>query len=166
LWRLRRSPHSQLRELWRRVHPKHIILDQNLGKMRPSSAAFTNSSQPPSPMSVLRAKLIARSRRDEYAILRKYPGEALVAFTAGFARRLGQGIEPAPAIDEPAHAHVCGAKPKRTVQRVFAKKSVWVVRPDVNKVVSIPENIRPNRVRFMSRRLMRGMERFWQRFAE
>lgn len=115
-------------------------------------------------MSVLRAKLVARSGRDEYTILRKYPGKALVAFTAGFARRLGQGIEPAPTVDEPAHTQ--GAKPKGTVQRIFAKKSVWVVQPDKNKVVSLPENLRPNRLRFILKRVLREMERVRGKFAK
>jgi hypothetical protein len=50
--------------------------------------------------------------RDEYSVLRNYPGYALVAFTARLARQLGQGVEPNPLPDEPAHTYVFGDKKK------------------------------------------------------
>jgi hypothetical protein len=98
-------------ELWRRVHQTQFVLDKNLGRVRPSSAAFNDSSDR-TPMSVLRARIVMATGRDEYSVLRNYPGYALVAFTARLARQLGQGVEPNPLPDEPAHTYVFGDKKK------------------------------------------------------
>jgi hypothetical protein len=110
-------------------------------------------------MSVLQARIVMATGRDEYSVLRNYPGYALVAFTAGLARRLGQGIEPNPTLDEPAHTYVFGNKPKKSVREVFAKNSIWVVTPNKNNVVDIPQNSRPNRIRFFLKRILRDSAR-------
>lgn len=144
-------------ELWRRIHPRQIVPDQNRHRMRPSSAAFSDSSDG-TPMSVLRASLVARSRRDEFSILRQYPGEALAAFTAGIARRLHQGVEPDPLPDESAHAYIFGPKPKH-IKRALATKSIWVVEPDRNKAIRISESDRSSRIRFLIKRCFRGAQR-------
>jgi hypothetical protein len=99
-------------ELWRRIHPKQFVMDGNTGRMRPSSAAFIDSSDG-TPMSVLQAKIVAATGRDEYSVLRQYPGEAMVAFTARLARRLGQAVTLAQLPQEPAHSYVFGEKPKK-----------------------------------------------------
>ena len=44
-----------LAELWRRIPPWHLVKDDNLGRVRPSSAAFDNHPNG-SPMSVLLAQ--------------------------------------------------------------------------------------------------------------
>ena len=110
-------------ELWRRVHQTQFVLDKNLGRVRPSSAAFNDSSDR-TPMSVLRARIVMATGRDEYSVLRNYPGYALVAFTARLARQLGQGVEPNPLPDEPAHTYVFGDKKKKSVKEAFAKNAV------------------------------------------
>jgi hypothetical protein len=116
-------------------------------------------------MSVLRARIVVVTGRDEYSILRNYPGEALAAFTAGLARQLHQGVKPEPVLGEPAHTYVSGDKRKKTVRATFAKKSIWVVEPAKNKVVEIPENARPNRFRFVWKRILRGAKRLRARFS-
>lgn len=145
---------SDCSEFWRRIHPKQIIFDQSLGKIRPSSAAFKDSTDG-TPMSVLSAKLVSRSGRDEFSVLRPFPAEALAAFTAGFARRQQQGIELAPVESEPAHAHVFGSKEKR-VRNEFAKRSIWAVEPDSNKQVVLPPERPFRRPRSLARRVLRA----------
>jgi len=148
-------------ELWRRVHPTHFIFDQNLGRMRPTSQAFTDSKDG-TPMSVLQARVVAATNRDEYSVLRNHPGYALVAFTARLARQLGQGVEPNPLPDEPAHTYVFGDKKKKAVKEAFAKNAVWVAKPDANNRVEVPENSRPNRGRFLLKRILRDATRLRQ----
>ncbi len=141
-------------ELWRRIHLKQIIFDQSLGKIRPSSAAFKDSTDG-TPMSVLSARLVSRSGRDEFSVLRPFPAEALVAFTARFARRQQQGIELAPLESESAHAHVFGSKEKR-VRNEFAKRSIWAVEPDGNKQVVLPPERPLRKPRSLARRVLRA----------
>jgi hypothetical protein len=50
-------------ELWRRIPSWHFIYDENLGRMRPSTAAFEDHPNR-SPMSVLLADVIFRGGRD------------------------------------------------------------------------------------------------------
>lgn len=150
-------------ELWRWIHPKQFVLDENLKRMRPSSAAFKDSSDG-TPMSVDRAKVLAAIGRDEYSILRNFPGEALAAFTARLARRLNQGVEPNPLLENPAHTYIFGDKPKGTV-RAFAKNSVWVVEPDKNKQVHIPEQSDPNRLVLLEKRILRAVRRLRAKFS-
>jgi len=114
--------------LWRRIPPWHFVTDQNLGVVRPSSAAFENDPDD-SPMSVFLAEIIEEAGRTADDTLVGHAGFALSAFTAGLARHLKQGVAPDPEPNEPAHAVVFGAKPKKSVCRVLAKKSEWVIPP-------------------------------------
>lgn len=141
-------------ELWRRIHPKQIIFDKSLGKIRPSSAAFQDSTDG-TPMSVLSARLVGRSGRDEFSVLRSFPNEALAAFTARFARSQRQGIELAPVENEPAHAHVFGSKEK-SVRSQFAKHSIWAVEPNENSQVILPPERPFRRARSFARRFLRA----------
>lgn len=154
---------SSCSELWRRIHPKQIIFDESLGKIRPSSAAFKDSTNG-TPMSVLSARLVSRSGRDEFSVLRPFPAEALAAFTAGFARSQQQGIELAPLENEPAHAHVFGSKEKR-VRNEFAKRSIWAVEPDSKRLVVLPPERPLRRPRSLARRVLRARLHWWVWFS-
>jgi hypothetical protein len=46
--------------LWRRVPPWHLIFDENLGRIRPSKAAFDNDEDD-APMSVVLADIVFTS---------------------------------------------------------------------------------------------------------
>lgn len=114
-------------ELWRRIPPWHFIMDANLGRMRPSSAAFDDHPDG-SPMSVLLAADVIDSGRTPEEALNPFAGFALAAFAAELARSCQQGIARQPLDDEPAHAIVFGRKTDRVKKR-FAKECSWVIPP-------------------------------------
>lgn len=145
-------------EIWRRIHPTFIIFDSNLGRHRPSSQAFKDSSDG-TPMSVLIGRIVSHSSRDEFSVLRSFPAEALSAFTARFARSQGQGVESAPVAEEPAHAYVFGSKRKK-IQAEFAKRAIWVVEPDAHKRVVLQPDRPFRRLRCILRRLLRTRRHF------
>jgi len=116
--------------LWRRIHPKQWIIDHNRGGvLRPTSQAFTDSSDG-TPMSALLAEIVSASNRTSRDALVGYEDYALASITAGFARKWNQGITPAPEPHEPAHAFVFGEK-TRAVRRAFAGAADWVVPPTI-----------------------------------
>ena len=113
--------------LWRRVPPWHFIFDANLGRVRPSKAAF-DDDEDGSPMSVVLADLVVASGRGPQHILTGPDRFALAAITAGLARSKKQGVARDPQPDEPAHGLVFGKKTD-SIRRAFAKGSEWVVEP-------------------------------------
>lgn len=113
--------------LWRRIHPAWIIMDDNAGQMRVSSAAFDDSSDG-SPLSVLLADVVIQTNRNAQDIVAKYEGYALAAIDAGLVRKNGQGVAATPEPDEPAHGSVFGSKTKAN-KRGMAKAAVWVIKP-------------------------------------
>lgn len=108
--------------LWRRIPPWHIYFDENLGRRRPSSAAFDDD--PDGPMSVV----IAAESRGPDSVLAGHDGYGLASLTAGFARGVGQGVARDPTEEEPAHALVFGRKTRR-VRNKLVSASAWVVLP-------------------------------------
>lgn len=113
--------------LWRRIPPWHFVHDENLGKIRVSSAAFCNHPNG-SPMSIVIAELVVQSGRGPRDVLRDYDGFALAAITAGLARSKQQGVAKEPLPEEPAHGVVFGNKP-RSVSKTLALGSEWVIAP-------------------------------------
>ncbi|HUY37004.1 MAG TPA: hypothetical protein VMV69_30075 [Pirellulales bacterium] len=95
--------------LWRRIPPTHCVLDRNLGRVRPSSAAFENHPNG-SPMSVVLGKEVIAAGRDAESVLKGHEGYALASFSAGLARQCGQAVARDPLDEEPAHALVIGKK--------------------------------------------------------
>ena len=114
--------------LWRRIMPSQIVQDHNSGLLRPSSAAFEDSPDG-SPMSAIWEKLHRELGLTECDALREHVGFALACFTAGLARELGQGIQPDPLPETPAHVLVFGSKPKKSFSRKLAAAARWVESP-------------------------------------
>jgi hypothetical protein len=109
--------------LWRRIPSYHIIYDQNMSRERPTSDAFMDS--PDTPMSVA----LAAKCKDVGEFLEGHVGFAVVSFTVGFARNLGQRVAADRRPDQPAwHAFVIGKKTD-SVRKKFAKNFTWVVAP-------------------------------------
>ncbi|MCC6680638.1 MAG: hypothetical protein IT445_07020 [Phycisphaeraceae bacterium] len=114
-------------DLWRRIRPEWWVPDKNIGRMKVSSAAFTDSSDG-SGMSVHLAELVRNSGGDERDVLANYAGCGLASFKASVARKHGQGIYRHPRPEDPSHAEVFGPKP-RSVQRALAKECVVLIEP-------------------------------------
>jgi hypothetical protein len=111
-------------QILRRIHPSHWIRDSNLGKIRPTSQAFKDSSDG-TPMSINLNNLL---KSPEEAI-EGYPGHLLVSFTAGFARHtLNQRVGPEPLPEDPSHGYVAGDKGKSNREK-FANSADWVIKP-------------------------------------
>ena len=116
--------------LWRRIPPLHFYFDENLGRARPSKAAFEDDDDG-HPMSVVLADLVTAAGRGPADVLQSHDGFAIARITAGLARDKKQGMQRDPRPEEPAHALVFGNKTD-SVRRAFAKSCEWVVPPLVN----------------------------------
>jgi hypothetical protein len=113
--------------LWRRIPPWHVYFDENLGRSRPSKAAFEDDADG-RPMSVVLATVVINANRTPNDVLRGHEGFALAQITAGLARSKQQGVQRDPRPDEPAHALVFGRK-SDSARRAFAKSCQWILPP-------------------------------------
>jgi hypothetical protein len=114
-------------KLLRRIPPWHFYFDKNLGRHRPSSAAFEDHPDG-SPMSVhLQSVLVAHGLAVE-SILVGHDGYAIAGISVELARANGQGIIRKPRENDPAHAEVFGPKPQG-LRKKFAKSADWVIAP-------------------------------------
>jgi hypothetical protein len=114
-------------ELWRRIPPWHIFSDENIGGIRPSSAAFEDDPDG-EPMSVY----LADECRDPHIALAGHEGFGLVAITARLARECKQAIVRQPVPGPSGHVVVVGKKTD-SVRKKFARAAAgqWVVRPPI-----------------------------------
>lgn len=115
-----------LEVLLRRIPPWHFIRDENIGGLRPSSAAFDDDGDG-HPMSVYLSGVMQNENRPSASVLHGNEGFALAGILAGLARDNRQSIHPDGDGDS-AHAVVCGPKSQSTRRR-FARQSHWVVPP-------------------------------------
>jgi hypothetical protein len=107
--------------LLRRVHPTHVVPDQN-GGFRLSSAAFNDRE-----LSVDIASTLSQLNRPYESCLHGYDGYGLIWFSAQSARANQQVVCRDPLPDNPAHGIVYGHKPT-SVRRRLAALSTWLVR--------------------------------------
>ena len=114
-------------QLLRRVPRRHFFWDENLGRTRPSSAAFEDDTDR-EPMSVYRRNILEVESGGVARVMMGHEGFALAGLAASEFRVQGQSIHPEPVPDEPAHTVVCGDKPER-VRKLFAKRALWVIEP-------------------------------------
>ncbi len=115
--------------LWRRVPigSNHILFDENLGRYRPTSAAFDDSPDGSS-MSILIEQIVLQSGRTAQSTMVGHDSYALASITARLARTQNQAIVRDPQPDEEAHGLVCGKKTKG-VKSKLAKGAAWVIPP-------------------------------------
>ena len=121
---------SELRDtvqLLRRIPPWHFFFDENLGRVRPSSAAFEDDKDG-DPMSVYRRNVIDREAADVRRVLKGNEGYALASLRAEAFRSKSQTVFPNPLPEESSHANVCGSKTDGN-RRWFAKQAAWAVPP-------------------------------------
>jgi hypothetical protein len=114
-------------QMLRRVHPKQVIFDSNMGRSRPSSAAFEDDRDR-SPMSMYSRAVIDATGGDILRVMAAHPGYSLVGLSAGDLRSRDQTVHSDPLPDEPAHALICGAKTDSN-RKFFYQHSVWVIPP-------------------------------------
>jgi hypothetical protein len=118
-------------ELLRRIPPTHFIRDDNLGRLRPTSAAFEDDDDG-DPMSVYLTTVLAAEHREASSVLVGHAGYALASITAGLAREKNQTVHPDPVPEETSHAVVCGDKRsggKKSAKKTFAQSARWVIEP-------------------------------------
>lgn len=92
-------------QLLRRVPGDWWIYDENLGRRRPSTAAFDDLE-----MSVALESSLRSRGESTTAVLRGHEGFALVSITAQLARELNQAVARNPLPGDPDHAVVYGKK--------------------------------------------------------
>ena len=115
-------------ELWRRIHPTQLVHDKNLGRVRPTSAGFSDSSDG-TPMSVQQGSIVQANGGNPQTALARYPGDYLATLTVGQVRSQAQGVHPNPLPEDPAHTFVFGEKTDG-VRKYFARNSRWIIGPD------------------------------------
>jgi hypothetical protein len=106
-------------DLLRRIHPEQVVDDKNLGKRRPSSAAFKDPT-----MSVDAEPILHQYRLDWTFSLRGHSGYSLARFRAGAAREKGLAVIHKPESNNPAHTEVIGKK-TGSIAKHLATVSTW-----------------------------------------
>jgi hypothetical protein len=108
--------------LFRRVHLKQIVKDEDTGAARVSSGVFRDKE-----LSVnIESILIAEGRTPDYC-LRNTPHHKLVAFTAGSARRHNQIVFPDPEPEDSSHGIVYGSKNSLKICNGLRESSTWII---------------------------------------
>jgi hypothetical protein len=113
---------TNVERLFRRIHPKQIVKDDDTGLARVSTSAFKDKELSMNIESVL---LAGGETAD--ACLRSYQGYKLVCFTAGHARQHQQLVCRDPLPDSPSHGLVCGSKSSRRVHEGLRDLADWVI---------------------------------------
>lgn len=111
-------------QLLRRVPGNWWVDDENLGRRRPTSAAFDDKE-----MSVALESSLRGRGEQPMAVLRGHEGFGLVAITAGLARQLGQAVARDPLPNDPDHAIVYGKKTK-SVQKRLSRECLCILDPN------------------------------------
>lgn len=106
--------------LLRRIRPDQIVHDQNLGRKRPSSAAFKNPC-----LSVDCEPILTKSGLDWNFSLKGYPEHSLVRITARVPRSQNLTVEHKPITENPAHSEILGKKTQGIANNLVAA-SEWV----------------------------------------
>jgi hypothetical protein len=118
---------SDTSELLRRIPSWHFFYDQNLGRVRPSSAAFEDDPDG-DPMSVYQRQIIESEGGSAARVMAGHEGYALASLTAGQLRSKDQTVHPDPLPAESSHTKICGRKSKPVCRRLAAE-AVWVIPP-------------------------------------
>lgn len=121
-------------QLLRRVHLTQIVRDEDTGRARISSGAFSSREKE---LSVNILSVLRNSGEEASACLRHSGMHKLVSFTAGSARALDQIVcrDPVPP-DNISHGLVCGSKGRRVIEGL-RRAATWVVpseAPDYEEI--------------------------------
>jgi len=109
--------------LFRRVHLRQIVRDENTGMTLISSAAFKDHE-----LSVDVESILLERGLDERRCLENHNAHRLVSMLAGECRQFEQIVCIDPEEGNPAHGLVCGRKTGRNA-RSLRDLCVWVIPP-------------------------------------
>lgn len=110
--------------LFRRIHLKQIVKDEDTGLARVSSGAFRDSE-----LSVNIESVLTSHSYDASHCLAGRREHRLVSITARIARTHGQAVCKNPLEDDPSHGIVYGSKNSRKVHEGLRKAACWII-PD------------------------------------
>ena len=110
--------------LLRRIRPDQIVDDKNLGKLRPSSAAFKAGE-----MSVDAEQILNRQGLDWNFSLRNHSDYSLARFKAGDARAKNLAVVHKPEQNNAAHTEVIGKKTQGAANHLVAACTWAYLRP-------------------------------------
>ena len=115
--------------LIRHINPDyHLVPDQNTGRLRLSTAAFSGSSKPPRGMSVDLERPMIEAGLDNQSMLPNADFGAL-RLIAGEMRELGHKVGRNPQSDNPYHGEVWGIGQGRSAKKRIMDKAVWIKKP-------------------------------------
>lgn len=115
-------------KLLRRIQIKKdfVVWDDNLNRLRPSSASFRDHPDGSS-MSIVLGDDLDEAGRNYSEVLNDHSNFALATITAELARENNQMIVRDPLKEEPAHGLVVGKK--RGADSKMAKAAQWIISP-------------------------------------
>ncbi len=109
--------------LYRRIHPRQLVADENRNCRRISKAAFQDPQ-----MSVALSDALEDAGLTPADVLSRYPDRFLASLTARFVTEHEQEVVRTPEKHDPAHGEVVGHKP-RPRARLFSRTARWVIKP-------------------------------------
>jgi hypothetical protein len=115
------APVSEDMSLYRRVHPKEIVWNENDRCLRPASGVFKDHE-----MSIHLDDVLRDEAREPESVLDGKPQHSLVALTAGFVKGEEQTVRRTPIPEDASHGEVCGDKSQGRRKR-FARAAQFVV---------------------------------------
>jgi len=105
--------------LWRKIHRKQLVPDEETGRFRPMSGAFKDIRKE---LSVdVASKTTRKKALVEWAV-------GIAAFSASIPLKHGNRVIYDPMPDNPAHALVLGALSTQCIQEILDKYH-WVIEP-------------------------------------
>jgi len=110
--------------LFRRIHPVHIVKDDDTGLLRFSTAAFRDED-----LSINIEEYLLRQGLTSIDCLRGYPQHLLMSLQAGACRRLNQAVCHDPKEHSASHGLVYGNKNRKT-QLWLVDLAQWVHPPE------------------------------------
>lgn len=108
--------------LFRRIHLKQVVRDDDTGMARISSAAFRDKE-----LSVNIESVLLTEGKTAEVCLQGYQVYKLVAITAGEARRYQQAVCRDPLPDNLSHGLVCGSKNNQKINNGLRDSAKWVI---------------------------------------
>lgn len=110
--------------LFRRVHVKQLVPDDDTGLARVSSGAFKDKD-----LSVQIESVLTESGRSAESCLRNYEAHKLVSITAANARQFNEAVCRDPLPEEPSHGLVYGSKNNPRISNGISALAAWVIPP-------------------------------------